>query len=135
MSFTSVSYDEGTKKLKYHYVEVSGSFDKRKRRKFKSGNFVKDWFDSRKYIIEKLFDDSFHVHSSSLDNFIMDTKKYDSAYLHMIKDKPILKYFDRTKKDWFITQRDIEEGIEFFVNDGEQPTWEELKKYVKIKNE
>jgi hypothetical protein len=58
----------------------------------------------------------------------MDGADFDSAYLHIVDDKPVLKYIDRS--DDLFTQRQVwDDGWEFFVEPGTQPTWEELKKY------
>ena len=96
---------------------------------FDSGNFVKDWFQSKmKYAKE--FSDKEHLSgSSTCDHFIMDGAKYDSAYLHIVDGNGTLKYLDHSDPDYIFTQREIyEEGWEMFVESGTQPTWEELKK-------
>jgi hypothetical protein len=97
---------------------------------FKSGNFVKDWFQAKmKYAKELMEKEPYLSGSSTCDNFFMDGAKYDSAYLHIEEDKPVLKYVDTTDPNYFITQRDIyENGWEMFVDTGTKPTWEELKK-------
>ncbi len=67
-------------------------------------------------------------HSSSVDHFIMDGAPFDSAYLHIVDGKGVLKYVDETDPGYLYTQQDVyEKGIEFFVKEGTQPTWEELK--------
>jgi hypothetical protein len=58
----------------------------------------------------------------------MDGADFDSAYLHIVNDKPVLKYIDRSD-DLFIQRQVWDGGWEFFVKPGTQPTWEELKKY------
>jgi hypothetical protein len=79
----------------------------------------------------EIMDDEPHLSgSSSCDHFIMDGAKFDSAYLHIVDDKAILKYLDRTDPKWYLS--DIcEEGIEYFVPEGTTPTWEELKEMCK----
>ena len=132
MAVSGVNYDEGNEKdLGYRSVYLHYGKDKEKL--FKSGNFVKDWWDLRKYQIQKLSKSEPHFsHSSTVDHFIMDGAPYDSAYLHMVDDKAVLKYVDRTKKNYLYEQQDVYEGgIEFFVPEGTQPTWEELKEMCK----
>ena len=93
---------------------------------FDSGNFVKDWYDAIKKFITELTENL--SHSSSCDHFISDGAKFDSAYLHIIDDKPILKYLNKSNDNWINTEMDVyENGIEFFVKEGTTPTWKELK--------
>lgn len=95
---------------------------------FNSGNFVKDWFDAKKKFMEIQDKEPYLSGSSSCDHFVFDGAKFDSAYLHIVDGKPVLKYIDYTDESWFRTQSDIfDEGWEFFVDEGTQPTWEELK--------
>jgi hypothetical protein len=96
---------------------------------FDSGNFIKDWFDAKRFYIKDLMDkEPYLVGSSTCDHFHMDGAEFDSAYLHTINDTPILKYIDRSD-DLFIQRQIWDEGWEFFVEEGTRPTWEELKKY------
>lgn len=128
MAFVTIKYNEGAfDDLGYKSVELH--YGTNEKENFQSGNFVKDWYDMRKFMIENLFNSESHFsHSSSVDHFIMDGAPYDSAYLHMINDKPVLKYLDMSDPNWVSNQADIfENGIEFFVPEGTQPTWEELK--------
>ncbi len=128
MSYTTINYSEGTKKdLDYKSVELH--YGKEEKKFFDSGNFVKDWYDRTKFIVQELLDtEPYFMNSSSVDHFIMDGAPYDRAYLHMVDEKPVLKYLDRSDPNWWITQRDIEEkGIELYVPENTQPTWEELK--------
>ena len=98
----------------------------KKKFNFKSGNFVKDWYDAKKYYIEKLQDKEPYLSgSSSVDHFIMDGAKFDSAYLHVEIDIPILKYVNRENDGWY-NNPDLN-GWEFFVVEGTKPTWEELR--------
>jgi hypothetical protein len=127
-------YDENDERietpggLKYqsvyiHYQDGEKVFD--------SGNFIKDWFDAKRFFSKELMDKEPYLSgSSTCDHFHMDGADFDSAYLHIVDDKPVLKYLDREDPNWFMTQRDVyEKGWEFFVEPGTQPTWEELKKY------
>jgi len=126
MAVISISYNEGNKKnLGYKSVSIT---DKLKRKVFKSGNFVQDWYDAIMFYSIKLPDDTLLSHSSSVNHFIMDGAKFDSAYLHIENAMPVLKYIDESDPNYIFTQRNIYEGgIEFFVPKGERPTWEELK--------
>jgi hypothetical protein len=54
----------------------------------------------------------------------MDGAPYDSMYL---------KYDDTIKKHYLTKIYDFDEkGIEFFVNKGTEPTWDELKKLCDV---
>jgi hypothetical protein len=112
--FISIDYNEPNTD-EYKSVDCSERVSD-KTKKFDSGDFGKDWFDMIKHIIMTTTDDTFSAtYSSSVDHFIMDGAKYDSAYLHFDdEDEPFLDYenFD---------------GIELFVSEGTKPTWEELK--------
>jgi len=118
----------------YESVEILfGRFaGKEEKRIFNTGNFIQDWYDMRKFMINEMEDEPYMTHSSSVDHFFMDGAEYESAYLHIIDEKPVLKYFDRSDPNWLFTQRDIDEnGLEFFVPENTQPTWEELKEMCK----
>lgn len=105
---------------------------------FDSGNFIKDWFDAKGFYARGLMDMEPHLSgSSTCDHFLMDGANFDSAYLHIVDGKPVLRYCtyqddSRDKMDILIENRDIyENGWEFFVEPGTQPTWEELKEQCK----
>jgi len=132
MAYTTINYDDGNEQnLGYESVELH--FGKDEKKYFNTGNFVKDWWDRTKFIIQTLLDsEPFFTHSSSIDHFIMDGAPYDSAYLHTTDDgKPILKYIDKTDPHYLLNQAEIYEGIEIFVPEGTQPTFEELKEMCK----
>jgi hypothetical protein len=125
MAVIGINYDEGADALNYKSVYIHSSNLKVN---FDSGNFIKDWYDAIKKYLTELSEEEFLSHSSSVNHFIMDGAKFDSAYLHMVDGKAILKYFDKTDPNWWKTQSDVDEnGIEFFVPENTQPTWEELK--------
>ena len=117
--------------LKYKSVYVH--YDGGKEKVFDSGNFIKDWFDAKRFYSQELMDkDPYLAGSSTTDNFHMDGADFDSAYLHTDGEKPVLKYVDRSDPHYIFTQREIyENGWEFFVEPGTQPTWEELKEICK----
>ena len=99
---------------------------------FDSGDFAKDWLNAKKFYQMELMDKEHLSGSSSCDHFHMDGANYDSAYLHIVDDKPVLKYVDKSDEHWLAYQRDVyEDGWEFFVEPGTQPTWEELKEICK----
>jgi hypothetical protein len=135
MAYTTINYRDGEKdNLGYESVEIHYGRGKSEKKKFfNTGNFVKDWFDCNKFKVMELAEtEPFFTHSSSVDHFIMDGAPYDSAYLHMDGDRGVLKYVDRTDPMYLISQQDIYEGgTEFFVPEGTQPTWEELKEMCK----
>jgi len=116
--------------LKYNSVYLHHQDDEKV---FNSGNFIKDWFDAKRFFSQELMDTEPHLSaSSSCDHFHMDGADFDSAYLHVVDGKPVLKYVNTEDPNWFMTQRDVyENGWEFFVEPGTQPTWEELKEICK----
>ena len=86
---------------------------------FKTGDFVKDWFNCNKHIA--FLDIEEHIsHSSSVDHFIMDGAPYRSAYLHIFSGEPTLEY-----------EYSEDHSGEFFVPARAYWTWEDLKEYCK----
>lgn len=122
MAVISIEYDEGNKdNLGYKSVEICYGDNLKEKKIFNTGDFVKDWYDMRKYMIQTLLDsEQFFISSSSVDHFIMDDAPYDSAYLKTNDDgTPYFSYvYD-------------EESIEFFVPKSTQPTFNELKEICK----
>lgn len=95
-------------------------------RTFKSGSFVKDWYDMKKYYLDVLQDIEPNLSgSSTCDHFISDGAEYDPAYLHVVDDKPVLKYPDYSDPHWYMGE-DVD-GWEFYVEKGTKPTWGELR--------
>lgn len=125
MAVIGINYDEGSKKkdLGYESVYVHHSNGEEV---FKSGDFVKDWLNHNKWIAENLYETEPHFsNSSSVDHFIMDGAKFDSAYLKMKDDGETgyLVYYKDEEYDY------ESPGQEFFVKEGTTPTWQELKDY------
>lgn len=125
MAIFSITYNEGGNPIDYKSVEVYYSYSN-KLKSFNTGDFVKDWYNAIKYYIKNLNEEHF-ICSSTIDHFFMDGADYDSAFLHIENDLPILKYIDKNDKEWYNSQ--VVEGIELFVKAGTRPTWEELKDY------
>jgi hypothetical protein len=125
MAVIGINYTEGLKKGSIEYVSVDLSYDNLKEVKvFESGNFIKDWYNMRKFLIQKVLDVEPRVSASStVDHFIMDGAPYDSGYLVYDEGsaKHVLKYGDEF----------CYKGFEFFVPEGTQPTWEELREMCK----
>lgn len=118
MAVISIDYNDGNKKdLGYKGIDVSYNNLKSKK-KFDSGNFVKDWYDCIKFCITKIQNSEPIIHSSSVNHFFMDGAKYDSAYLVVTKEKTSLSYDSENHG----------ENIELFVEENTTPTWEELRK-------
>ncbi len=128
MGYISINYEDGTA-TGYESVELHyGRGENEVKRIFNSGNFLKDWYDMRKVMITEVDGEGHYSHSSSVDHFIMDGAPYESAYLHVIDGKAVLLYVDETQPDYLWSQSHVyENGIEFFVEEGTKPTWEELK--------
>lgn len=136
MAFITINYNEEGRQpdLGYKSVEVSVGMSQNKGsvRTFDSGDVVKDWFNAIKFVLENISDGEPISHSSSVDHFISDgANKVDSAYLHTNKVKTgELLYLSENTADW-INDSHIWGGIELFVPEGEQWTWEQLKEYCK----
>ena len=135
MAYISIQYTGGDTfddddnliegQILYESVEISSGEDKFV---FNSGNFVKDWYDAKKkYILDLQDKDPIFSQSSTVNHFIMDGSKFDSAYMHGgdADDDPVLKYLDRTDPKWYLSKNG--DGWEFFVVEGTTPTWKELK--------
>lgn len=93
---------------------------------FQSGNFVKDWYDAKKYYLDHHSEEPL-AGSSTVDHFIMDGAEYDSTYLHVENGVGVLKYPQVEDLDYW-SQVD---GWEYFVPKGTKPTWQELKEMCK----
>lgn len=118
MAVISIDYNDGNKKnLGYKSVDVSYN-NLKSVKKFDSGNFVKDWYDCTKFCITKIGNKEPIIHSSSVNHFIMDGAKYDSAYLVVTEKSTSLSYDSKLHG----------ENIELFVEENTTPTWEELRK-------
>lgn len=114
MAVIGINYEEPNP-AKYESVYLH--YGNGEKKVFASGNFVKDWYYTLKFISQNILDCDFICNSSSVDHFIMDGALYDSAYLRINdKGKPYFQY------EW------NGKAIEFFVAKGTQPTWKELKK-------
>jgi len=117
MSFTTINYEEPNPKT-YKSVEIHDFDDNIT--KFESGDFVKDWYDLVKFLLTTLIDEPYHVHSSSVDHFIMDGAEFDSVYLG----------FDPKNQVPRLYYNYDDGGVELFVKKGTKPTWNELRKLV-----
>lgn len=141
MGYIGINYNEGKarsyKKMGYKDVHISytNGGKEKKEKVFDSGDFVKDWYDMRAFMITELEHEAHWCHSSSIDHFIMDNAPFESAYLHPIKGTNDegweLLYWDKDKHNFLNDSYIFDEGIEFFVKKGTRPTWEELKKKYK----
>ncbi len=114
-------------------------------KKFRSKDFIKDWFNAvRFFIIDVDAKGGTHLsHSSSVDHFFFDGADYQSAY-QMIEDEiytdennkeqrrkvGVLRYYD-DEKDILLQKEMLDSGVEFFVPKDARWTWQELKDYVK----
>lgn len=138
MAVIRIRYNNDKKKnLEYKSVELSFGFTKKKPKIFDSGDFVKDWYNLKKYIINDEINEPVS-YSSSVDHFIMDGAPFESAYLHVENGKCILKYLDKTESKKELSSKEFlnkliedkkiyEGGYEFFVHENTKPTWEELR--------
>ena len=125
-----IRYNESGREQDLGYKCVYLHYGNSEEKEFSSGDFVKDWFDCKMFAVKEgiLEKEVYISQSSSVDHFIMDGAKFDSAYLHFENDVPILKYVDKSDPYWFISQQDVfEKGWEHFVDENTKPTWNELK--------
>jgi hypothetical protein len=139
-SGTDHDYDDDGNEIKlnpstFKYESIRLHFGK-ERLEFKSGNFVKDWYDAKKKYMGIMGEEPYLSASSDVDHFQGDGGKFDSAYLHIENDKAVLKYcsYDDSldMMETLVANRKIyEDGWEFFVPEGTKPTWEELKEMCK----
>jgi len=120
MAIISINYNESGFEPDLGYKSVAFKPRQGEEKLFDSGDFIKDWYNCTKYIITEWdnVDEEPLMHSSSVDHFIMDGAKFDNAKLIFKGDEPMLSYVNYL------------EGIEFFVPENTQPTWEELSKMV-----
>ena len=80
MAVSGVNYDEGSEKQGMGYKSVYLHYKEDDEKLFNTGNFVKDWWDMRKFQIQELSESEPHfMHSSTINHFIMDGAPYDSA--------------------------------------------------------
>jgi len=116
MSVRGITYNDGGNPI--DYKEVTISTRETGDHKWNSGDFVRDWYFSTKFILMGGLNGEHGCHSSSVDHFVMDGAPYDSLYLVFGEDdKPSLT----NQYDW------DGDNIELFVPEGTQPTWEELR--------
>ena len=130
MAVIGIDYNEGDIELGYKSVYLHTTKEKYI---FDSGDFIKDWFLAKKKYIDISNEEPHFSQSSSVDHFIMDGAKYESAFLHSIEDQFTLLYFENHDiEDYEYELKNsyiYKDGWEFFVNEGTKPTWEELKEY------
>lgn len=139
-SGTDHDYDDDGNRIElnpstFKYKSVRLHTEKEKL-EFKSGNFVKDWYDAKRKYTEIMDDEPYLSASSDVNHFQGDGGKFDSAYLHMENDKAVLKYCIEDDSlgmmETLIANRAVyEKGWEFFVPEGTKPTWGELKESFK----
>jgi len=116
MAVYGINYNEGGKPdLGYESVYFFPNHTEKKIL-FNSGDFVKDWYDLIKHIIQNTEDEPI-AGSSTVDHFFMDgaDELYDEAYLHDDGNGYDLHY------------EYMPEIFKFFVLKGTKPTWLELR--------
>jgi hypothetical protein len=89
---------------------------------FKSGDLVKDWFQAKKKYVDYADDELYLQHLSSVDNFMMKTDMYESAWL---------LYGSEGENPRLVYEFD-EKGWEIIVTKGTKLTWEDLKQKCKL---
>lgn len=118
MAVYGINYNEGGKPdLEYESVYFYPSKADTEKILFNSGDFVKDWYDLTKYVIQNVGEYEPVAGSSTVDHFFMDgaDELYDDVYLHD----------DGNGYDLHYTY--IPDRVRFFVLKGTKPTWKELK--------
>jgi hypothetical protein len=121
MAVIGINYVEPNPET-YESVRISyGGLKKEKI--FDSGDFVRDWYNLNKWIVDESEGELKNEHfsnSSSVNHFIMDGAPYVSRYLRFIENQPYLS----SEYDW------MDEGTELFIPEGKKWSWDELKKYA-----
>ena len=150
MAVIGIDYQEGANKKKvaasYKAVTLHVRSKKEKgkpvNKRFGSGDFIKDWYNAKKYFVLSCDHDPMLMGSSSIDHFIMKNDNVESAYLCAVEElyvdegiakkryNAVLKYYN-DEKDLLAQDKILDEGSEYFVPAGTRWTWEELKAYVK----
>ena len=115
MAYIDVKYRGKDTSLVYEWVKLTTRKDKEFI--FKSGNFVKDWYEAKGKFVELAHDELYLTQLSSVDHFIMDGANFDSAWL----------VWDNDGENPRLVYEFTEHGWEMFVPKGTKPTWEELK--------
>ena len=101
------------------------SIDKSYLETFKSGDFVKDWYDAIVYITKNMSD--YHIlYSTGIDEYVKEANLYSSAYLKKVDDVWTLIYSPKPN--------DLLECYEFFILKDTTPTWVEFKEYCNNNN-
>jgi len=116
MAVRGIIYNEGGNPLNYEAVTISTTDNGD--HKWDSGDFVRDWYFSTKFILMGGLKGEVGCNSSSVDHFIMDDAPFESVYL----------IFDEGNNPTLTNQYDLDgHNIELFVPTGTQLTWEELR--------
>lgn len=123
------SFNEGDEFITYEGIKIFE--DKNELFRSNTGDFIKDWYLTIKKLVtssNSLPPISVSSQINHLSDFGFD---FESGYLHYDSnnEKYILKFFDRSAEDWWLTT-DIDNGVEFFVPDNTW-TWEKLTNYCK----
>ena len=122
MSLISVNYNYSSNPDEIVYNGISLEINPLKIKTWNSGDFVKDWYMLNEYIYIKTELCKLPIStSSSLDHFIMDTDKYSSKWFTIVGD------------GFTFTKDYNKSGLEFFINKGTDPIWDEFKEYARSK--
>jgi hypothetical protein len=109
----------------YESVRIRYGAGLTKEEVFASGDFVKDWYNCNRFIFEQNLNETetHFSNSSSVDHFIMDGAPFKSLYLYEDNGSVKLLPYEADRP-----------GVEYFVKEGENPTWEELRAYCEKSN-
>lgn len=124
MAWLTINYDDGDANS-YRNIELT--FEDNTEKIFNTGDFVQDWYDYKKYIIFSDIEERIG-YSSSVDHFIMDSKKYKSKYLHKMSTD------ENGKEVWDLLDDWNEGRTEFFLKVDENLNWKQLKSRCERKN-
>lgn len=118
MAVTNINYDGEGDSLVYESVDISYGPGLENKKVFDSGDFIKDWYHCMKFIVQRLSDTEEHfMNSSSVDHFRMDGAPYKKAWL-VTTDHISELFYDYD-----------DQGLIMYVNQGEYPSWAELREY------
>lgn len=131
-AFLTANYLEPKADTTFKGLELYVKGEKEKRHKFNTGDPIVDFYNYKKWMAINAEKEGIFVitHSSSIDHFYMDSKKYVERVVVFNKD-----YSDGELLHWQDAQKrglDIDKLITCCVT-SKMKTWKELKEYVKSK--
>ena len=117
MAVIGIEYNGGTDKP-IEYKQVYLTLGDETKFEFKSGDFVKDWYEAKKKFLEFHKTENGLTLSPSVDQFIEDGAEYSVGFITIANGTPEFSY-------------EAVRGWPMFVKKGTKPNWKEYKEYCK----